>query len=314
MKTEQIIYLNDIAQTNSITQTAQRFFISQQALSSTIKKLEDEFNATFLQRTNKGVILTEEGKYFLSYATGILETYFKIKDDLSYLSVGTPPTLTEGELHIYCHTRVLGTLLIDILEQFRKRYPHISISLKEKENIETIDGVSQKKCDLGIIFAPDFLINNEESLYAPNTPNSQYHLPANVDLQILFSDKFIACMSKQHPLANKDFILQKDFANTPLVLFDTHPLLSASEDEQSLRYYSNNIQFHKDMLLKGLAISTITSFEFRKLYLKYKTLTAIPMESQTKSNITLVTNTDCALNPQAQLFIKMLKNYDFYRI
>ena len=76
MKTEQIIYLSDIAKTNSITQTAQSFFISQQALSTTIKKLEEEFNATFLKRTNKGVVLTEAGEYFLERSKGILDTYF----------------------------------------------------------------------------------------------------------------------------------------------------------------------------------------------------------------------------------------------
>lgn len=322
MKTEQIIYLNDIAQTNSITQTAQRFFISQQALSTTIKKLEEEFNTTFLRRTNKGVLLTAEGKYFLEQTRGILDTYFKMKDDLGYLSLTPPPDLCDGELHIFCHSRVLAVLLIDILEQFTKRYPFIKIFLNEKENIDIIDGVSRQDCDLGIIFAPDFLLNQDSDSVLNN---HEYSVPENIKLQVLFSDKFMICCSKQHPFAVKDYIYQNDLSAISMVLFDTNPAiqfnptltdpaLKAPLNGQCTRYYSNNIQFHKDMLLKGLAVSCITSFEFRKLYLKYKTLTVIPMENYTKSNITLVTDSKRALSPQAQLFVQMLKRYDFYRI
>lgn len=315
MKTEQIIYLTDIAQTNSITQTAQRFFISQQALSATIKKLEDEFNTTFLQRTNKGVVLTEEGNYFLEQTRHILDIYFKMKDDFSYLSLNAPPILMKGELHIFCHTRILGVLLIDILEQFIKRYPQIKISLNEKENLDIIDGVSHQDCDFGIIFAPDFIFEHGENNYIPI---NSYSLPENIESQILFSDKFIICCSKQHPLANKDYIFQQDLDYTPMILFDSNPVMHGNSfytfQNQQTKIFSNNIQFHKDLLLRGIVASCITSFEFRKLYLKYKNLTAIPMENYTNSNITLVTNSNHHLSPQAQLFIQMLKRYDFYQI
>lgn len=42
MKTEQIKYFLDIAQTHSISRTAEHFFISQQAVSDAMKRLEDE--------------------------------------------------------------------------------------------------------------------------------------------------------------------------------------------------------------------------------------------------------------------------------
>ncbi len=316
MKTEQIIYLNDIAQTHSITQTAQRYFISQQALSSTIKKLEEEFNSIFLARTNKGVILTAEGEYFLEQAQNILETYAKIKDNFSYLTIAAPEVLQEGELHIFCHTRVLGVFLIDILEQFTKRYPNIKIILKEKENIDIIEAVSKKDCDLGIIFAPDFLLN--ENAQTSSQKDKHYHFLDNIHLQVLFSDSFIVCCSKQHPFANKETITDQDFNNTSLVLFDSHPAMSGEykncPQNHYKRFFSNNIQFHKDMILKGLAVSVITSFEFRKLYLKYKNLTVIPIKIPSSSNITLVTNLENTLSPQAQIFMQMLKHYDFYRI
>lgn len=58
MKTEQLIYLEDIAKTHSISQTAQRFFISQQALGFSLTKLEEEFGVQLLERSNRGAELT----------------------------------------------------------------------------------------------------------------------------------------------------------------------------------------------------------------------------------------------------------------
>ena len=180
MKMEQIIYLSDIAKTNSITQTAQRFFISQQALSTTIKKLEEEFNATFLKRTNKGVVLTEAGEYFLERSKGILDTYFQMKDDLLFAGLTPPPDLSTGEIHIFCHARILAILLIDILEQFTKRYPFIKIVLNEKENIDIIEGVRRRECDLGLIFAPDFLLYQMEEQKESVT----YVVPKQIKMEI----------------------------------------------------------------------------------------------------------------------------------
>lgn len=56
MKIEQVLYLEDIAKTHSITQTAQRFFMSQQSLSFSISKLEEEFSCVLdMNNSFKGI-------------------------------------------------------------------------------------------------------------------------------------------------------------------------------------------------------------------------------------------------------------------
>ena len=90
MKTEQIIYLNDIAKTQSISQTAQRFFISQQALSFSLKKLEEEFDTLFLNRSNHGVTLTQEGRLFLRKTQAMLDIYTDLKESLQLNTFSAP--------------------------------------------------------------------------------------------------------------------------------------------------------------------------------------------------------------------------------
>lgn len=313
MKTEQIIYLNDIAKTHSITQTAQRFFISQQALSFSLKKLEEEFDTIFLNRTNQGVTLTREGSIFLHKAQAILDIYSDLKEDFLFQSASEhEEVLPAGKLDILGHTRVLEPLLMDIFESYSRKYPQIQLILQEEENIAIINAISQGTADLGIIFAPEPLLKNTL------TPN-QYHLPDNVTIETLFSDDFIVCCNCNHPLAQNKNIDFNNFPDTATVLFDTDALIrtigfSPNTSQKSHLYYSNNVSFHKAMIRRGLVVSVITAFEFRKLYFKHKDLTALSTSNSCKSVISIVTNKERPLSTAAQLFIHMLEKYDFYSL
>ena len=53
-----------VAKENSITKASEILFISQPAVSQSIKKLEQELGGTLFYRSNKGIKLTEEGKIF----------------------------------------------------------------------------------------------------------------------------------------------------------------------------------------------------------------------------------------------------------
>lgn len=301
MKIEQIVYLNDIAQTHSMTQSAQRLFISQQALSFSIKKLEEEFGVSLLMRSNHGAELTEAGERFLQRAGSMVMLYQQMKADFLADGAGAqgePPT---GELRIFCHTRILEPLLVDILEQYAKRCPQVAITLKERENIDTLQAIVQDEGDLGLIFLPEFLLQAEQQV------------PEAVQLEQLFSDEFIVCCSSTHSLNNGSALCMDGLRGIPVVLFDTNPRVLGGTvlNEQNV-YYSNNMSFHKALIRRGLAISVITGFEFRKLYFKHKDITALALADHLKSVITLVTPAQKPLTPAVQIFIQLLRKYDFY--
>lgn len=57
----------EVARCGSISKAAQQLFISQPALSKSIKKLEEALNVRLFIRSSKGVILTPEGKLLWEY-------------------------------------------------------------------------------------------------------------------------------------------------------------------------------------------------------------------------------------------------------
>ena len=83
MDTKQLKYFIAVCQSGSITGAAESIFVSQQALSASIAKLEKELHATLFVRSSKGVEPTKAGLYLLSEAKRVLS----IEDEImTYLS------------------------------------------------------------------------------------------------------------------------------------------------------------------------------------------------------------------------------------
>ena len=73
MTLQQLRYVTMVAETGTITEAANRLYISQPSLTNAIHELEKEMNIVIFNRTNKGISLSREGEDFLGYARQILE-------------------------------------------------------------------------------------------------------------------------------------------------------------------------------------------------------------------------------------------------
>ena len=87
MNVNQLKYVLAIAASSSMREASTRLFISQPALSASIKELEDELGILIFERTNKGISLTREGREFLTYAKKAAAQYEILED--RYLSGGS---------------------------------------------------------------------------------------------------------------------------------------------------------------------------------------------------------------------------------
>ena len=74
MQIRQFEYILEIARQKSIRQAAENLFVSQQALSEMLKKVEDEMGFSIFQRTNKGVVPTAKGAKVLKDMAQIVQT------------------------------------------------------------------------------------------------------------------------------------------------------------------------------------------------------------------------------------------------
>ncbi|MBQ2003773.1 MAG: LysR family transcriptional regulator, partial [Peptococcaceae bacterium] len=105
MNIDQLRYFADLAKTKSMNTTAKKMFISQPALSESIKRLEEDLGCTLLHRSKTGITFTEDGKMVLEHALRILEHHDQIRHNLQVkydqehiygkLVIGVGPTIND---------------------------------------------------------------------------------------------------------------------------------------------------------------------------------------------------------------------------
>lgn len=95
MYIEQFVYLKAISQTGSLRAASEQVFVTEQAMSSAIRKLEKECGVSLLRRSNKGVSLTEHGQYVLEKADVILQS---IEDIQKHFSVVTKSSVAGDDV------------------------------------------------------------------------------------------------------------------------------------------------------------------------------------------------------------------------
>ncbi len=80
MNINQMKYVIEVADSSSMREAATKLFVSQPALSASIRELEEELGILLFERTNKGIRLTEEGRDFLIYAKKAVGQYRIVED------------------------------------------------------------------------------------------------------------------------------------------------------------------------------------------------------------------------------------------
>lgn len=100
MTINQLQYYVEIVCQKSFTRAAESLFVSQSALSKSVRTLEQEFETELIDHSSKDFLLTPEGELFYEYARKILdffnmqtrELHQRLHDMGGSLNIGIPPT------------------------------------------------------------------------------------------------------------------------------------------------------------------------------------------------------------------------------
>ena len=124
VKLELYRVFKEVAEVGNITAAAQALYISQSAVSQSIKQLENDLQTRLFSRNSRGVTLTAEGKMLYEYvrsAMGLLETG---EEKLSQTR-----ELQMGQLVIGASDTVTSQFLLPYLDGFHRDHPAIHILL-----------------------------------------------------------------------------------------------------------------------------------------------------------------------------------------
>ena len=246
MHTKQLEYFVEAAQRGSINQTAQKLFISQQALSASISSLEKELGYPLFVRTKQGIILTEQGNTVYKDARQILEIVHSwstvANAEKEYIS---------GTVHVAAPTAICNSIMPDIILACRKKYPDITIQLYEGRGASLFDHKTIQN---------DFLIINGYS-----TSQRQEALEdakkRNLYLDYLLEDEMLIFINSQHPYASNKKLKLKDLKEFTLAAYPetfTFPyaeLYKKFNDQEPYRSAHQENLFN--LILKDYSIATV---------------------------------------------------------
>ena len=120
-------------QTKSLTQAADRLYMTQPALSVRLRNIERFFATQVVVRGKKGVHFTREGEILLQEAQKHLQNLRDIRDKL----VDMQSTLS-GELRIGATNFVTKYVLLRIMQEFKKIYPAVEFSVSTEYSKELL--------------------------------------------------------------------------------------------------------------------------------------------------------------------------------
>lgn len=126
--------------------------MSASAVSRSIKRIETELGHRLLERDNRSVRLTEAGRQFQQYGRQALAQWLTFHDEMA----GDAERLS-GEVSVYCSVTAVYSVLSEVLEPFRRRYPEIEIKLHTGDQADAVSRVLAGDEDIAIAARPDKL-------------------------------------------------------------------------------------------------------------------------------------------------------------
>ena len=144
-----------VATSLSFSEASKKLFISQSAVSQSIKTLEKKLGQTLFIRSTKKVQLTAAGALLLKHIEPAMNLIARGESQL--LDSGT---LGLGQLHIGASDTICRYLLVPYLKQFHQRFPNVPIKVTNATSIQCVELLEQRKVDLIVTNFPNSHLNH----------------------------------------------------------------------------------------------------------------------------------------------------------
>ena len=221
MTLQQLRYVVMVADTGTITEAANRLYISQPSLTNAIHELEKEMGINIFNRSNKGISPSIEGEVFLGYARQVLEQAKVLEDKYKG---------DDGGKKSFCVSTQHYSFAVEAFVELLREYggPEYDFRIRETQTYELIEDVALLRSEVGVLY-----LNKDNETVLRKV--IQEH-----DLQFtpLFTAKPHVFVSASSPLVAKPAVTLDDLA--------PYPRLSYEQGEHNAFYFSEEILSTRD--------------------------------------------------------------------
>ena len=142
-----LVYLQEVAKTQSINKAAENLYISKSALSTAIKNLEQEFGVPLLNRSVQGVTLTDAGEMVVERSTLIFNILNGMKEECKLY------TDAHHEINFFMEDRFANSIFPHILTELKQLRPNTYITAQTVLFEEITSKVMENPNNVGIFLS-----------------------------------------------------------------------------------------------------------------------------------------------------------------
>lgn len=149
MEFSQIRCFLAVAETLHFTRAAEQMHLSQPALSSQIRQIEDHLGVRLFERSHLKTTLTFAGTVFREEATNILEKAGRAAERARAAAEGRI-----GRVHIGFISTAAGHMIPTLVSRFQRSHPDIELKLTHGLTAAQIDLLRMRSIDVGFVRIP----------------------------------------------------------------------------------------------------------------------------------------------------------------
>ncbi|NRA46610.1 MAG: LysR family transcriptional regulator [Oligoflexales bacterium] len=179
----------------SVTAAAESLFVTQSALSHSIRKLEESFNLKIWYREGKLIRFTQGGEYLLSFANRVLPQLERVEAQLHQFALGERGTLRIG---MECHP--CYQWLLKVAGPFLNAWPNVDLDVNQRFQFGGIEALFSH--DIDLLVTPDPLEKTKGLIFEP-----------------VFEYEQVLVVNTDHPLNVEDFVVPEQLAKEVLITY-----------------------------------------------------------------------------------------------
>ena len=149
VKLELYRVFKEVAETGNISVAAKNLYISQSAVSQSVKQLETALQARLFARSPRGVSLTSEGQMLYQYVRSALGLLATGEDKLSQAQ-----QLLLGTLVIGASDTVTSQFLVPYLDDFHRLHPGIRLKIVSGRSAKVLSMLKSGAVDIAFASSP----------------------------------------------------------------------------------------------------------------------------------------------------------------
>lgn len=278
-----------VAEEKNISKASEKLFVSQPAVSFSIRELEKELNQQLFVRKSKGVELTAFGKILYSQIKDCVDKFDKIEQMAFRFS-----KLDQGILRIGACTSNVNQILMEYLTEFAKKYPNVQIVMERDNDDRLLQRLTENSLDMIFVDKSDKI----DDFKTVKTFDVDYQLLGNKK----FKEKYV-----------EDDVDLKNFPVSDLIV----PSVNNGSRTTINKFFANNsIKFEPkyeldsyillyDFVKKGFGIAFANVDYYKQAIANEEVYVIFPQFEIKARQIVCLTNFDVS-NPALNSFVQII--------